>query len=71
MARTAIYVTYCLTIDKLYIKEDINDNFKFFFEWAHIPESNTVPLDEFRQYMDSAPKQTLIKHSRYILKKYY
>lgn len=66
-----MYVTYCLTIDKLYIKEDIGDNFKFFFEWAHKPESNLVPLNEFKKYLDTAPKKTLIKNSRYILKKYY
>ena len=33
LAQTAMYVTDCLTIDKLYIKEHITDNFKFYFQW--------------------------------------
>ncbi len=66
-----MYVTYCLTTDKLYIKEDISDNFKFFFEWTKKPETNLVPLNEFKNYIDNAPKEILIKNSRYILKKYY
>jgi len=40
-----MYVTYCLTIDKLYMKEDLSDNFKFFFKWANKPPSSYVPLD--------------------------
>ena len=31
LAQTAMYVTYCLTTDKLYIKADIPQNFKFYF----------------------------------------
>jgi hypothetical protein len=44
LARIAMYVTYCLTTDKLYIKNDIADNFKFFFKWANKPPSTLVPL---------------------------
>jgi hypothetical protein len=66
-----MFVTYCLTIDKLYIKEHIPDNFKFYFEWLNKPASNYVPLNDFKQYILSAPKEVLIENSRYILKKYY
>lgn len=66
-----MFVTYCLTIDKLYIKEHIPDNFKFYFEWLSKPASNYVPLNDFKQYILSAPKEVLIENSRYILKKYY
>ena len=40
-----MYVTYCLTIDKLYIKEDIPDNFKFFFINMKKEPSNYVPVN--------------------------
>jgi hypothetical protein len=43
-----MFVTYCLTIDKLYIKEHIPDNFKFYFEWLSKPASNYVPLNDFK-----------------------
>ena len=55
-----MYVTYCLTIDKLYIKEDIADNFQFFLKWANKPQSNYIPLSEFKKYLNQAPKETLI-----------
>jgi hypothetical protein len=56
LAQTAMYVTYCLTIDKLYIKGHIADNFKFYFEWIKIKPSNYVPLNLFKKYMNEAPK---------------
>ncbi len=71
LAKTAMYVTYCLTIDKLYIKEHITDNFKFYFEWLKQPASNYVPLSSFKNYIHSAQKDMLIEHSRFVLKKYY
>lgn len=71
LARTAMYVTYCLTTDKLYITEDIPDNFKFFFEWTKKLPKKYVAMNEFKNYLNSAPKEVLIKNSRYILKKYY
>jgi hypothetical protein len=66
-----MYVTYCLTIDKLYIKEDISDNFRFYFKWVKKEETNYVPLIEFKNYIEKAPKETLIENARYILRKYY
>ena len=45
LARIAMYVTYCLTTDKLYIKEDIPDNFKFFFSWVKREPSAYVPVN--------------------------
>ena len=66
-----MYVTYCLTIDKLYIKEDIPDNFKFFFTYMNKSPSTYVPVHEFNKYIETAPKDILIENSRYILKKYY
>ena len=71
LAQTAMHVTYCLTIDKLYIKEHITDNFKFYFEWLKQPASNYVPLSSFKNYLLSAEKEVLIEHSRFVLKKYY
>ena len=71
LAQTAMYVTYCLTIDKLYIKGHIADNFKSYFEWIKQPTSNYVPLNTFKKYLDEAPKEVLIEHSRFVLKKYY
>lgn len=71
LAQTAMYVTYCLTIDKLYIKDHIIDNFKFYFDWMKKPASNYVSLDSFKKYLSEAPKEVLIENSRYILKKYY
>jgi hypothetical protein len=56
LAQTAMYVTYCLTIDKLYIKEHITDNFKFYFEWLKQPASNYIPLNTFKKYLAEAPK---------------
>lgn len=66
-----MYVTYCLTTDKLYIKEDIADNFRFFFEWSKTSPSSYVPIQSFKQYLKEAPKEMLIENSRFILKKYY
>lgn len=66
-----MFVTFCLTVDKLYIKEHIPDNFKYYFEWKEKASSNYVPLNDFLEYILKAPKETLIEHSRYILKKFY
>jgi hypothetical protein len=44
LSRIAMYVTYCLTIEKLYIKEDISDNFRFYFKWLRTEPTNYVPL---------------------------
>jgi hypothetical protein len=44
LARIAMYVTYCLAIDKLYIRDEIPDNFKFYFEWLGRPATSYVPL---------------------------
>ena len=71
LSKIAMYVTYALTIDKLYIKEDIPDNFKFYFEWLKKPACNYVPLNEFLKYIENAQKDMLIENSRFILKKYY
>jgi hypothetical protein len=60
LAQTAMYVTYCLTIDKLYIREHITDNFKYYFQWNKKPASNYVPLNDFKKYLAEAPKETLI-----------
>ena len=60
LSRIAMYVTYCLTIDKLYIKEDIPDNFKFFFVNMNKDPSNYVPVNEFKKYIEVAPKDVLI-----------
>lgn len=57
---TAMYVTYCLTIDKLYIKDQIPDNFKFYFQWIEKPANNYVPLTEFKKFIENAPKEILI-----------
>ena len=51
-----MYVTYCLTIDKLYIKDHITDNFKFYCDWMQRQASNYVPLNNFKQYLSEAPK---------------
>jgi hypothetical protein len=56
LAQTAMYVTYCLTIDKLYIKEHITDNFKFYFQWLKQTPSTYVPLNTFKKYLAEAPK---------------
>ena len=66
-----MYITYCMTIDKLYIPEDMMDNFSHYFEWMNISPSTYVPLDEFQQYLDEADKRTLVSNSAYILKKYF
>lgn len=71
LAQRAMFVTYCLTIDKLYIKEHIPDNFKYYFEWIGKPASSYVPLNDFKEYILRAPKEVLIENSRYVLKKYY
>lgn len=55
-----MYVTYCLTIDKLYLKEEIPYNFKFYFKWINKPPSNYVPLTEFKKFIENAPKDILI-----------
>jgi len=60
LAQTAMYVTYCLTIDKLYIKEHITDNFRYYFEWIKQTPSNYVPLHTFKKYLAGAPKEMLI-----------
>lgn len=60
LAQTALYVIYCLTIDKLYIKEHISDNFKYYFEWLKQQPSDYVPLSSFKRYISEAPKETLI-----------
>jgi len=60
LAQTAMYVTYCLTIDKLYIKEHIRDNFKYYFDWMKQLPSNYVPLSNFKRYLAEAPKDVLI-----------
>lgn len=51
LAKIAMYVTYALTIDKLYIMEEIPDNFKYYFEWLKKPACNYVPLGEFKRYI--------------------
>lgn len=66
-----MYMTYCLTIDKLYIKEHLTDNFKHYFLWSQQPPSEYVALSEFQDYLFKADKEVLIEHSRFILKKYY
>lgn len=71
LARTAMYVTYCLTVDKMYIKEHIPDNFKYYFQWLNKPPCNYVPLVDFKRYIEEAPRDLLIENSRFILKKYY
>ena len=35
------------------------------------PPSNYVPLNDFKEYILKAPKETLIENSKFILKKYY
>ena len=56
LAQTAMYVTYCLTIDKLYIKGHIADNFGSYFLWMKKAPSNYVPLNSFKKYLNEAPK---------------
>jgi hypothetical protein len=53
---TAMYVTYALTVDKLYIKNDIPENFKHYFEWAGKPKKYYVPMLDFKRYIENAPK---------------
>jgi hypothetical protein len=50
----AMYVTYALTIDKLYIKDHIPDNFKFYFEWIKKPAIHYVPKQDFKRYIENA-----------------
>ena len=66
-----MYITYCMAIDKLYIPEDIADNFSYYFEWMKIAGSPYVPLDEFQDYLDNADRRMLVKHSVMILKKHF
>lgn len=66
-----MYVTYCLAIDKLYLPDEIPDNFKHFFQWSKQVPSKSVVLKDFITYLAKAPKQQLIDNSRFILKKYF
>ena len=71
MARLGMYITYCMTIDKLYIIEDIPDNFSEFFIWINQPPTNYISLEQFQEYLDNADKLRLLGHSSYVLKKYF
>ena len=71
LASIGMYITYCMTVDKLYITDDIPDNFQYYFEWMKIAPTNYVPLDEFQDYLDNADRKLLVRHSVYILKKYF
>lgn len=71
IARLIMYIVYCLTIDKLYIHEDIVDNFKYYFEWKREQCGDYVPVDGFQKYLEKADKLLLIKHSKYIILKYF
>jgi len=33
LCRLSLYTVFCLTIDKLYIQNDIEDNFSHFIQW--------------------------------------
>ena len=66
-----MYITYCMAIDKMYLPEQMEDNFSFFFDWLKVAPSNYVPLDKFQQYLDSANRKVLVKHSAHILSKYF
>lgn len=71
LAQRAMLVTYCLTVDKLYIREQIPTNFGYYFQWAEKTPSNYVGLNDFKEYILKAPREILVDHSRYILKRYY
>jgi hypothetical protein len=76
-----MYVVYCMTIDKLYIESDIEDNFSYFIEWNTVKSTRRfnikdkkyaiVSVKELQKYFDTAPLKTLIHHSKKILQKYY
>lgn len=44
MARLGMYITYCMTIDKLYIADDIPDNFAEFFTWINEAPTSYISL---------------------------
>lgn len=70
-AKLGMYITYCLAIDKMYISDEFEDNFKSFFDWADKNPTNYVSLYDFQDYLEKAPRVALVMHSKYILKKYF
>lgn len=60
MAQQAMFITYCLSVDKLYIKDHIADNFKYFFQWSKKVPSSYVALNDFKHYIMNAYSDVLI-----------
>lgn len=81
LCRLSLYTVYCMTIDKLYIEEDLKDNFASFIQWNSLNSTRRLKVDhkefftlsvsELQRYFDTAPLTTLISHSKMILTKYY
>lgn len=70
-AKLGMYITYCLAIDKMYIADEFQDNFKHFFIWADKKPSNYVSLYDFQSYLENAQRVDLVQHSKYILRKFF
>ena len=48
LAQRAMFITYCLTVDKLYLQKYIPENFKYYFKWVGQEPSNYVPMFKFQ-----------------------
>ena len=41
-AEVGMHITFCMAIDKLYMQDELKDNFKFYFQWANIEQSEHI-----------------------------
>ena len=70
-AKIGMYITFCMAIDKLYIPEDYQENFQHYFDFEKEAKSDYIPLNKFQLYIESAPKELLVKNSRFVIQKYF
>lgn len=79
--RLSLYTLFSMTVDKLYIQADLEDNFSFFIQWNSLKSTRKLVVDDekfvyvsvcqLQKYLDEAPIKTLIAHSKKILGKYF
>ncbi len=50
LCKLSLYTVYCMTIDKLYIEEDMEDNFSYFLEWNSLKSTRCFEIDDKKHF---------------------
>jgi hypothetical protein len=71
LAKTAMYIVYSLTIDKLYLPNLMDKNFLPLFDWFKEKPAPYIPSKKFHKYVEEATADTLVAHAKELLERFF